>query len=317
MIFQYGKSQTSGYSVNSFNSDYIPLEDSISLNNGEVWDNPDYVIPLGFNFLFFDQYIDTLYFYFEGSACILSDSNEEGGTHKMIIPFGSALIDRGYETEFSQSPLSYSLSGNTGDMIAKIEWKNAGFWGEYDVLGTLDDFVNFQLWLYETEGRIDVRFGPRLITHPDLGFMDGGPAVSLIPSYDYWFDLISPNSVWLVNDPFGPDIINSSEYQFLDFMPPLNQVYQFTNLVSSTKILDYESIEIFPNPVTNFLYFRNSDDKEEMHIICIYDMAGSVVLKKEISLIEILNIDLLISGFYYVTLTDLNGGINTFKICKL
>jgi hypothetical protein len=63
----------------------------------------------------------------------------------LIIPFGSSLIDRGFGSGNSQSPLSYQVTGNSGDQIFKIQWENAGFLNEYDALGTLNDYINFQI----------------------------------------------------------------------------------------------------------------------------------------------------------------------------
>ena len=326
-IYLIGFSQPNSYTITTFSEVYADIENPVSLNNGEVWENPEYTIPLGFDFLFFDQYIDTLYFFFEGAGCILSDLNQEGGNHKLIIPFGSSLLDRGYESGISQSPLSYSISGVEGGKIAKIEWKNAGFYGEYDVYATQNDYVNFQLWLYEAEGKIEVRFGSRSIAHPEVAFVENGPAVSLIPAYDYWFDMISPLSVWLINDPYGPEIINSADFQFLDFMPPLNYIYQFTNLVSSTVTIEAEQIVIYPNPVKDYMYFRDTEKSGTFaitsiatagkHMIHIYNTAGTKMLEKEIYLNERINIESLPSGLYYISLIGDNGEVRSFKVCKI
>lgn len=102
------------YSFQATTVPYADLVNPISLNNGEVWEMPDYTIPIGFDFWYFYEYIDTLYFFPESTA-MFSTSNEEGGFHKLLIPFGAILIDRGYGTSQSLSPLSYELSGEPGN----------------------------------------------------------------------------------------------------------------------------------------------------------------------------------------------------------
>ena len=41
------------YYFGQYQDAYEPLTDSISLNQGQIWDDPTYNVPLGFNFDFF------------------------------------------------------------------------------------------------------------------------------------------------------------------------------------------------------------------------------------------------------------------------
>ncbi len=59
------------YSFTKTSEIYIDLANPITLNNGDIWEMPDYIIPIGFDFWYFNSTIDTLYF-FETAPAMLS-----------------------------------------------------------------------------------------------------------------------------------------------------------------------------------------------------------------------------------------------------
>lgn len=269
------RSQT--YSFQATTAPYADLANPISLNNGEVWEMPDYTIPIGFDFWYSHEYIDTLYF-FEESASMLSSSNEEGGFHKLIFPFGAMLIDRGYGTTHSLSPLSYEHSGDPGNRILKIEWKNVGFGFEYNAINTLNDYVNFQLWLYETSGNIELRFGPSQIMHPEFAYADlSGPAVALVPQYDYVEDTVSSNSLWLQGNAGNPVMVQTDEFTFLEGSIPPNTVFQFNNLTAGSLKKTQNTAIVYPNPVKDYLTIRLLNNFTSLADISICDINGRIV----------------------------------------
>ena len=269
------KSQT--YSFQVATSPYADLTNPISLNNGEVWEMPGYIIPIGFDFWYFHEYIDTLYFFAE-SAGMLSTSNEEGGYHKLIIPFGAMLIDRGYGTSQSLSPLSYELSGEPGGRILIIEWKNVGFGFEYAAINTLNDFVNFQLWLYEASGNIELHFGPLRIVHPEFAYVDAsGPGVALVPQYDYEEDTLSSASLWLQGNPGSPVMIQTAEFTYLQGSIQPNTVYQFNNLTVGAIKNPMNVAVVYPNPAKDYLTIRLTSNATSIAEISICDINGRIV----------------------------------------
>lgn len=321
LLFSVGlvEGQEFDYTINSYVDEYNELIDPVSLNNNEIWFLPDYTIPLPFDFLFFQTHIDTLFFFPEGAGCILSDSQIEGGIHRLIIPFGSSLIDRGFGSGSSQSPLSYEVTGNPGDQIFKIQWGNAGFLNEYDALGTLNDYINFQLWLYEADGRIDVRYGTYSITHPELAFIEGtGPSVGLIPEYDYTFDLISDSSIWLINTPENPDLIYSGELEFLDYMTQPDWVFEFSNLTTSAPAIENGVMSISPNPVIDQMYLRSTNNNINTYFrVSIYNSVGFLVTKQNIRINEPCNVGFLPKGVYFCVIKDNRGHMEFSKLIKL
>jgi hypothetical protein len=293
------RSQT--YSFQATTAPYADLANPISLNNGEVWEMPDYTIPIGFDFWYFHEYIDTLYFFPESTA-MFSTSNEEGGFHKLLIPFGAMLIDRGYGTSQSLSPLSYELSGETGNRILKIEWKNAGFGFEYFEINTLNDYVNFQLWLYESSGNIEMRFGPASIIHPELAYVDeSGPSVALVPEYDFDEDIISPASLWLQGNPANPVMVQTDEFTFLEGSIPPNTVFQFNNLTVGSVKNPLNAAIVYPNPAKDYLTIRLLNNFTSVAEISICDINGRVVYQSAHNPNQ--------TGELQVPVSALNGGV--------
>ncbi|MDY0026768.1 MAG: T9SS type A sorting domain-containing protein [Lentimicrobium sp.] len=293
------RSQT--YSFQATTAPYANLTNPISLNNGEVWVFPDYTIPIGFNFWYFHEYIDTLYF-FEESAAMLSTSNVEGGFHKLIFPFGAMLIDRGYGTSQSLSPLSYELSGELGNRILKIEWQNVGFGFEYDAINTLNDYVNFQLWLYETSGNIEMRFGPSKIMHPEFAYIDvSGPSVALIPQYNFEEDTVSSASLWLQGNPGNPVMVQTDEFTFLEGSIPPNTVFQFNKLTVGSIKNPLNAAIVYPNPAKDYLTIRLLNNFTSLAEISISDINGRIVYQSAHNPNQ--------TGELQVPVSALNGGV--------
>ncbi len=281
LLLSQGIVQGQSYSFSVSSGAYSELINPISLNNEEVWDFPDYTIPIGFECWYFDSTLDTMYFFTEGSGTILSSSNIEGGIHQLLIPFGAALIDRGYGTFASLSPLSYELTGSVGQRILKIQWKNAGFFGDYQYNGTSTDFVNFQLWLYETTGLIEMHYGPSHITQPEIDYTDEvGPGVGLIPSYDWDADTLSSASIWLEGNPVNPFMVNSNDLVFLNGSVSLNTIYQFHNLVVGLPETEIQSFIIYPNPTNDFLNIRFKSSVTSITTVFIHDLTGRSLFSK-------------------------------------
>jgi len=148
---------------------YANLSGSTSLNNNQPWDDPEYHIPIGFNFEYFGQLFDSIYI----SDYVWFYPNGDYRIHALFADF----MDR--DTGSSVSDISYLLDGNPGNKILKIEWKNAGFFFEWDNLGTLNDFVNVQLWLYEVNGDIEVHIGPNSVLSPNNSSYNGNEGASI------------------------------------------------------------------------------------------------------------------------------------------
>ena len=166
------------YTLSVLSEPYVDLTGATSVNNGEIWDDPDYFVPIGFPFEINGNPVASLTFGGVGSLMIANITNPDIETG--IFPYENDIIDRGYAlNDVSESPISYKVEGTSPNRIFKLEIKNAGSYYEFDFFGTKDMFFNHQLWLYEGSNQIEFRYGPASIEIPEIWYADGGAFVGL------------------------------------------------------------------------------------------------------------------------------------------
>ncbi|MBK9105495.1 MAG: hypothetical protein IPL92_13250, partial [Saprospiraceae bacterium] len=117
------------YSLTTLSEPYEDLTGGVSINNGELWDDPTYSIPIGFAFELNGNTITSLEF--GGVGALLASPTAEPDVATAVFPFEMDMIDRGDLAGESQSPLSYKLEGPAGSRILKVEWNNAGSFSEW------------------------------------------------------------------------------------------------------------------------------------------------------------------------------------------
>src|SRR5690349_6570685 len=79
----------------------------------EPWDDPDFVVPIGFTFHYFDKTLTELYQLTDfSSVALINEAFND--TLSFIVPYGTDLIDRGFGTANLQSPITYHTSGTAG-----------------------------------------------------------------------------------------------------------------------------------------------------------------------------------------------------------
>src|SRR5678815_2151077 len=96
-------------------------------------------------------------------------------------------------------------------------------YNEMDFNGTLDMFVNFQMWLYEGSHSIEYRFGPSFINDPDLFYDDETGPLSGLTDYDEDNDILS-NEHFIVGAAGNPSL--SANVSFVNGTPPDGKVYR-------------------------------------------------------------------------------------------
>ncbi len=252
-----------------------------------TWDDPEYIIPIGFEFDFFDISINELYFYGLGAA--LTNTFAPAGIFPLLVPFGSDIIDRAYDMDIyeptpeSLSNISYKLEGLEGSRILKIEWNNVGFYYEYEENEESNDFANFQFWLYEGSNNFEIHFGESSINYPALSFdEESGPLVVFEPELDEFEDVLSENAMVLNGDPASPNFSVGPidiEDAYLDGMVPNGTIYRFIKSTSSTRnqIAPNISMKVFPNPAVDLMNFSIIDVAMEISSLAIVSMSGQEI----------------------------------------
>jgi len=264
------------YNVEVDNVSYQDLSGSTSLNNGQLWDDPAFTIPLGFEFSLGTFAFNTIFIVEWGLGGDLSSSSNENGILPILIPIGQDIFSREDGNGNSTSPISYKLVGGTGNQILKIEWKNVGFLED----STENDFMNLQLWLYENSNIIEYHYGPNVINNPDESFEgESGPYVSLFTSYNMDTDELEDNAYVISGNPTSPTVLvyqpgDEAEGLLLEGTIPDGTVYRFTPEELSINDFDNYTFTIYPNPSNTFL---NIETTLTNYTIKIYDMLGKQV----------------------------------------
>ena len=155
LIFLLGSAQVSfaqiGYSLSISNEDYQTLENPQIITQDNYDKDTAYPIVLPFEFEMLDQRSDTLWVTSNGFIALGGEYNDTN--YYAINAFEFAL--QSFLVDASTSPIQYEITGDDGNQIAKIEWKMSYF----RALEGLFDFVNMQVWLYEQNNSIELRYG--------------------------------------------------------------------------------------------------------------------------------------------------------------
>ena len=293
------------YNFSTFNENYTNINNSTSLNNGMFWDDPDYTIPIGFDFEIAGKTISTLYLAEDISlGALVADSQFYNSNFSALALSFSDLIDKGNEIQnTSASNISYAITGNVGNRIFKLEWNNAGFYDD----STLQDFINLQLWLYEDTNIIEYRYGSSSIENPEDSYEGlSGMFVALFPSLDGSNEMLDSEGYMLSGNPSSPTLITITAGDLPDEPTSLNgdiptgTVYRFTpNSNMSLDKNNLKSFEIYPNPSEDFIAINT---EVKFLDYTIYNHLGKRVANGELKdKIEIAN---LASGIYFLELSN-------------
>ncbi len=267
-LFLCGSIYSQPFNFSYLTGTYTYLSPSTSCNNGLTWDDPNYTIPLGFNFQYFGQTIDTIKLSLGLGGTLLTSLNSSA-IASFISPFGSDLIDRGYS--FTSGPgqtgslsnISYQTTGGVGSRIFKLEWKNSGFYSELSSNGSNSvDSVNFQLWLYEGSNIIEIHFGPSNVQSPLLSY-DGatGPDIVLVPQFNLNNSSFTSNYYSLSGQPTNPTFLTvspNSNYQYMLNTVPNGTIYRFDPNSAATDDYKVEELKIYPQPASSFIILEGA-----------------------------------------------------------
>ncbi len=317
------KTQAQSYSFSVATAGYTNLTGSTSLNGTATWDDPAFIIPVGFDFEYFGVTLSTFYLSEIGLGGLLANVPNDFGVGSILQPYGADIIDRGYDSETggtptgSLSPISYKLEGTAGNRILKVEWNNVGFYSDVEVNGAANsNFTNFQLWLFEADDSIEIHFGPNNITDLDLAFDDlGGSSVVLVESINFDTGALGDSgAITLIGSPTNPSVsvvtdIDDIEFAVLDDVIPNGTVYRFEPSNLSAAGFERMAFKLFPNPSSDVISITGLTQTEAFSI---YDVMGREVMQGNLQPKSRLTIETLSKGLY---LMEFSNG-NTLRFLK-
>jgi len=264
------------YDFETENMSYQDLTGSISLNNGQIWDDPAYTIPIGFDFQLGAFNFDTIYIVEWGLGGDLSSTPNDSGILPIIVPIGQDIYSREDLNGNSISPISYKLEGTIGNQILKIEWKNVGFLDD----STADDYMNLQLWLFEGSNIIEYHYGDNEINNPDESYEgETGPYVSLFTSYNMDSDQLEDYAYVLSGNPLNPTVLvynqgDDADGPILDGTISNGTVYRFVPEQLSVSDVSDIQFDIYPNPTSSYLRVNTSINNFK---ISVYNAIGQKI----------------------------------------
>lgn len=269
------KSQTYNFTVSS--KPYVELTNGTALVT-DIWDDPELVIPIGFNFQYYGSTLTTLYLPSTFTLITLIDDPSTDIIGNIVL-FGADLIDRGYITSTPLSPITYKTDGSAGHRVLTVQWKNAGFTGDLANFGTSTDFINFQLKLYEENGNIEFAYGPSTVTHPSEDYGANGPIIGLLESLDYINDINLGEIILLAGNPSNPSIVNTYQETHLNGTMPDGTSYVFSRNTSAVHDIIKEGAEsyYFPNPATNYITLKPQLQNDVIPPVIISNDMGQIV----------------------------------------
>lgn len=294
----------SQYTFSMYSEPYADLENSISLNNNYTWEFPDYTIPIGFDFHFFDTTLNTIYISSNVNPSVVLSTNNINSNFAMIAPFGSTICDRNMDSVSwvpelgSASPISYHISGDVGSRIFKLEWKNVGFTWDLWEFDYSTDYANIQLWCYENSNIIEFRYGISSLPHYNYSFeYEPGPFVAIFPEVNE--DGPQQNGYLLEGSPTNPVVHYTITENHLNNVPPNGTVYRFTPTTASIQDENRKlTLQLFPNPTKEGIHINNV---ETVVAGSIFGTTGRKVKACNSTYIDCKDLD---AGIYIVKITD-------------
>jgi hypothetical protein len=304
------------YTFSLSNSTYSELSNPIVLTDpNEPWDDPELFIPFNFPFTFFGNTVNGFYTAFGLGSELYTTNNELEDNSPLLTPLLTDIIDRGFLEGTSVSSISYEVTGNSGNRILKLQWKNVGLYDDLTENSISTDFLNYQVWFYETSNVIEMHYGECFISNLDFYLLN----VALIKKVGLQSFLIE-DIHYLTGLANNPNFVVSSDFEtFMDNtiigLPSANTVYVFSPISSplnmeSTDLLSH--IQVYPNPSSDNITIVSDFEIEK---IVIRDIMGKVIMTNNGNQ-KIVSLKLLPSGNYSVEVQTMHG-LEIKKIVKI
>lgn len=299
---------------------YTPLSNAVSVNNGEVWDDLDIQVPLGFNFQLLGQTMSSLYMDGEFALNIVSIPTDPS---PLLFAYGADLIDLGINSGESLSPISYQVTGAAGSRIFKIEWANAGFYDDEN--GT--DFINTQLWLFEGSNDIELHFGPNQIQNPDSFSGFTGPVFGFVQNYSFFDEVFE--YFWYLRGPVNDPVIDMVTLDEVDTLtqtvigaPGDGLIYRFASTSVGTKDISLlnDQVRVFPSLASEAVTIAVTDElalSEKEIWYEMVDQLGQTVRRAPLAGTSAqVDVSGLATGFYFMNLVSSTRMLASKKIVK-
>lgn len=284
-------------------STYASLSGGTSINGSTVWNNSNrFSVPIGFPFVMDGKTITN--FNIVAGRIIATDTT---GNVEGFILTDANLIDKGGST------ISYVVTGSPGSRIFEAEIYNAGFAAEQGIDGTYNDFVDLQIWLYETSNIAEIHIGPSMISHTTGYFKYNMPVIGYATNYNVDSDIYY-NAYILAGNPKSPSIdsinraLGDTTDEALLLYPLSGMVYRFDPEPAAVpNLFSQNSYRVYPTICQNEIIVTNyRNTKTEYTMVSINGAATNIsgLLHNGDTHIDVATLP---TGMYLLHLQNANG----------
>jgi hypothetical protein len=305
-----GQSQILNYDFSTFTSEYSDLTNPTVITT-ETWDDPDLVIPVGFDFMFEGIIYNELFIGLSTGGLLIFQNGAT--TANALIAYSSDLIDVGYNDGEILSPISVQTSGTPGAQICKVEWKNCGFYNQVDE-GIFPDRVSFQLWLYEGSNDIEIHFGPNTVK--DFSVHDGWLTYGILQNADLNSGDIQFAHM-LSGSSNNPTLVSTADLNTmftltLDTTPENGRVYRFAStVVSAPEVESNFGFNVYPTVTDGLINVQTSTNAPGT--LEVRSISGQLLMQEIVKQTAQLDLSGLSAGCYFIRLVESN---QTMKVIK-
>lgn len=205
----------------------------------------------------------------------------------------------------SNTAIYYRIDGGLNNKIAKVEWRNVTI-----ASGDVGNYCNFQIWVYQKYGVIELRYGDRSPSNADGFTSNNGPYAGIFKANNSFSNM--HEKLWLFAKPDNIQVDSSLNFNFnrLGGLPPEGTTWRFSPKKYRDSISiglnehSYSSFEVYPNPVNDDLNIEFSKEVSE----CTYTIFNSMG-QEELS-------GILHKDSKTISLSSLPKGVYTIKIAS-
>jgi Secretion system C-terminal sorting domain len=269
------------YNLSVYSGAYSSIEEATSLDQGNVWDDPNWTIPFPFPFFTFNDTINTLYVGEYGTTVY---AVQEDLLLDIFLVYYADIANADNDTLVS--PVSYTTIGPPGDQILIVEWQNVGFYEDGISNGSFTNTTNFQLWFYQNGGVFEYHYGPNAVNAFEQMHPEGGVIVGFIENLNsangqewYGFYTIGETPENPVVNSLSPlDLFNNNGFPpntLLNAEPSNGLIYRFEPTFQQVNEIETSQISAYPNPCREELIIHFSG--QENTTAEIYNSTGQFV----------------------------------------
>ena len=191
----------SGYLLETLDQPYVPLTEGAALGSENWdyfmgWDDPEFLVPIGFDFDFGGTVISSLVQMDEGATFAGSALGYDYNfSAAMLALFGQIDLADLALTGIDSLPAStirWNTSGDPGQQVFTLDFANAGLYDEVLSYYLTESFssMSLQLRLFESTGVLEIHYGPSSLSNTGFGILQNNPFSgwhALFPSFDSYY----------------------------------------------------------------------------------------------------------------------------------